>query len=281
MRFFENSLTVKTDSLFNFISSFLVNLVFAPLQLVSEIGKKVVYLQRRELGLLFFTSAVIGFAVTALTAAVQYFTTGVELVSGRVPLVIFALADVILVMVYVWFSSARLLLYDDLCSSSGGSETAESTLDKGSGKSKETPSHNKPDHPQQAEQTKCAECVPELQKSQITDDEDFADAEAWLLENDSFVAPGVYDVLNSDLISNYSNRMEQGIKELCERGYNEMLFPSDSLAKLEKKLNSVTPPSEYVDESLRLNLEKQLILDEADLLSNTVTEIPEDFTLTL
>lgn len=269
VKFFEQSFTVKVDSIFNFITSLVSGLVLAPIRLVQEVSKKAVYLKRKELDLLFFVAIVIGIGVT-IAVSIGGLKTGVfDVRLGKFPVILMLVTDGIMVAGYALFSTVSSVVYDNV------SELKKTVLG-----------------------TSCDETVVDTVKNEAKDElnvdavnEEKMSCESttcvgdnireWFSENDDFAASENIDVISSQEIRDYQNKLRDGIADLQGLQQQVQCYATEELENLKSKLDAVTPPSKFIDKEFIENIGKNADIEEISTLEEGVLEIPDDFKLCL
>ena len=243
MDFFERVIKLRTDTIFNFLCSILSGLVFAPIRLIQEIGKKVVYLSLKELDQLMFVSCVIGLFATVLLFVIRQFLGVFDLTSGSLPFWIPVAGDVLLGMLYSWFSyESKTSLYRNVKAS------VKKDLHTAS---KTSVAENDINDSKATEHTK------ELEQRDVMPNE---------------------ELLSSQKIKEYQNQLQQGILELTDLDRTIQKFSADELQNLKSTLSAVTPPGRFVSKELVDELQA-ILDDDEEAVSDVNPDVPDDFSL--
>lgn len=112
MRFFENKVELKVDTVVDFLRTAANILLFGPFRLVQEISKKVVYLSKNDLNRIFFTSVIVALLLTASNAVAQILTDGLSIFEGKMPIALMLFCSVFLLIVYCVVSSKKWTILD-------------------------------------------------------------------------------------------------------------------------------------------------------------------------
>lgn len=244
MDFFERVIKLKTDTIFNFLCSVLSGLVFAPIRLIQEIGKKVVYLSLKELDSLMFTSCVIGLIATVLLFTIRQFFGVFDLVSGSLPFWILVVGDALLGILYAWFSyESKTSLYRNVTTSvKKDLRTTGTVVTKGN-----------------VEVSKVEKCTEKLDQYEALPNE---------------------ELLNSQKIREYQDQLQHGILELTDLDRTIQKYSADELQSLKTSLRAVTPPGKFVSKELVDELQT-ILNDDEDAVSDINPDVPDDFSLLL
>lgn len=97
---------------------------------------------------------------------------------------------------------------------------------------------------------------------------------------DFFAEPNM-DVINSEEIRKFQNRLRDGIDTLGDYGERCSKFSEEELSRLDEKMESVTDPSKFIDESLIEAFKQEDFAEQAlhALADLDIDCIPSDFTL--
>lgn len=261
MKFFEKTLTVKTDSIFNFVCSSLNALVFAPVRLVQEVSKKAVFLSKKKIDLMLFTSVMIGLAFTIAITVIKQVSGTFSFVLGRLPLFIMIIGNAVLVFIYVAFNTVHLIVYDELTEDVMKSELG---IRNKSQNAKSVQQGNSPDV--------------------INNDENLINPNAvtkWINENDYFVPKPNPEILESEEVRNYQNRIKAGIGDLETFKTESEKYSDAELVLLRQKLDCITSSSKYINKDFTENIMARVDEDEMLNLMNEVIDLPENFTLNI
>ena len=261
LRFFENVLELKTNNIYNFISSGLTILVFAPLRIIQEVAKKCVFLKRKQLDTMFFVAVMLGIGITAIFSFIQIMRNEFSLTEGTMPVVVLCTGCAILIIGYVIFSTRHFVAYDELIARHLPGERAITNVQS----VKEKPSVlNEPS------------VTPEITG---LNDEEMASVMTWLKENDFVQAKPNEEIIHSDEIRKYQNNVRDKIFALEDVAEQSVAYSQEELALLQKKLDKTTPPGKYLSKEYLDNIQRTKQTDEVNVLEDNITSVPEDFRL--
>lgn len=275
MKFFDSVGDPKTDSMFNFICNVICMAVLAPVKLIREIMKKAVYLSRAQIDKLFFTSICFGLFFTVLSVAIRYSKKQFSLLTGRLPIVVMIVADVIIFVCYAIFSSSKFIVYDNDVKKVVKAEAkiVEAT------KRSEMKSADTVDT---AEMVDTVETVDIVDTTNSTAEYDSSDGRvSEKEESEKTDGIGMYDpILDSQELRNYQTKLRNGVEGLKELQEITMRDAEKNLKELKESLDAITPPSKFLNNSMvqRIVSQDNLIdLDESVL--QDIEDIPMDFKL--
>ena len=275
MKFFDSVGDPKTDSMFNFICNVICMAVLAPVKLIREIMKKAVYLSRAQIDKLFFTSICFGLFFTVLSVAIRYSKKQFSLLTGRLPIVVMIVADVIIFVCYAIFSSSKFIVYDNDVKKVVKAEAkiVEAT------KRSEMKSADTVDT---AEMVDTVETVDIVDTTNSTAEYDSSDGRV-SEKDDSEKTDGIgmYDpILDSQELRNYQTKLRNGVEGLKELQEITMRDAEKNLKELKESLDAITPPSKFLNNSMVQRIVSQdnlMDLDESVL--QDIEDIPMDFKL--
>lgn len=275
MKFFDSVGDPKTDSMFNFICNVICMAVLAPVKLIREIMKKVVYLSRAQIDKLFFTSICFGLFFTVLSVAIRYSKKQFSLLTGRLPIVVMIVADVIIFVCYAIFSSSKFIVYDNDVKKVVKAEAkiVEAT------KRSEMKSADTVDT---AEMVDTVETVDIVDTTNSTAEYDSSDGRvSEKEESEKTDGIGMYDpILDSQELRNYQTKLRNGVEGLKELQEITMRDAEKNLKELKESLDAITPPSKFLNNSMVQRIVSQdnlMDLDESVL--QDIEDIPMDFKL--
>jgi hypothetical protein len=275
MKFFDSVGDPKTDSMFNFICNVICMAVLAPVKLIREIMKKAVYLSRAQIDKLFFASICFGLFFTVLSVAIRYSKKQFSLLTGRLPIVVMIVADVIIFVCYAIFSSSKFIVYDNDVKKVVKAEAkiVEAT------KRSEMKSADTVDT---AEMVDTVETVDIVDTTNSTAEYDSSDGR--VSEKEESEKPdgiGMYDpILDSQELRNYQTKLRNGVEGLKELQEITMRDAEKNLKELKESLDAITPPSKFLNNSMVQRIVSQdnlMDLDESVL--QDIEDIPMDFKL--
>lgn len=275
MNFFDSVGDPKTDSMFNFICNVICMAVLAPVKLIREIMKKAVYLSRAQIDKLFFASICFGLFFTVLSVAIRYSKKQFSLLTGRLPIVVMIVADVIIFVCYAIFSSSKFIVYDNDVKKVVKAEAkiVEAT------KRSEMKSADTVDT---AEMVDTVETVDIVDTTNSTAEYDSSDGR--VSEKEESEKPdgiGMYDpILDSQELRNYQTKLRNGVEGLKELQEITMRDAEKNLKELKESLDAITPPSKFLNNSMVQRIVSQdnlMDLDESVL--QDIEDIPMDFKL--
>lgn len=275
MKFFDSVGDPKTDSMFNFICNVICMAVLAPVKLIREIMKKAVYLSRAQIDKLFFTSICFGLFFTVLSVAIRYSKKQFSLLTGRLPIVVMIVADVIIFVYYAIFSSSKFIVYDNDVKKVVKAEAkiVEAT------KRSEMKSADTVDT---AEMVDTVETVDIVDTTNSTAEYDSSDGRvSEKEESEKTDGIGMYDpILDSQELRNYQTKLRNGVEGLKELQEITMRDAEKNLKELKESLDAITPPSKFLNNSMVQRIVSQdnlMDLDESVL--QDIEDIPMDFKL--
>ena len=275
MKFFDSVGDPKTDSMFNFICNVICMAVLAPVKLIREIMKKAVYLSRTQIDKLFFTSICFGLFFTVLSVAIRYSKKQFSLLTGRLPIVVMIVADVIIFVCYAIFSSSKFIVYDNDVKKVVKAEAkiVEAT------KRSEMKSADTVDT---AEMVDTVETVDIVDTTNSTAEYDSSDGRvSEKEESEKTDGIGMYDpILDSQELRNYQTKLRNGVEGLKELQEITMRDAEKNLKELKESLDAITPPSKFLNNSMVQRIVSQdnlMDLDESVL--QDIEDIPMDFKL--
>lgn len=275
MKFFDSVGDPKTDSMFNFICNVICMAVLAPVKLIREIMKKAVYLSRAQIDKLLFTSICFGLFFTVLSVAIRYSKKQFSLLTGRLPIVVMIVADVIIFVCYAIFSSSKFIVYDNDVKKVVKAEAkiVEAT------KRSEMKSADTVDT---AEMVDTVETVDIVDTTNSTAEYDSSDGRvSEKEESEKTDGIGMYDpILDSQELRNYQTKLRNGVEGLKELQEITMRDAEKNLKELKESLDAITPPSKFLNNSMVQRIVSQdnlMDLDESVL--QDIEDIPMDFKL--
>lgn len=278
MKFFDSVGDPKTDSMFNFICNVICMAVLAPVKLIREIMKKAVYLSRAQIDKLFFASICFGLFFTVLSVAIRYSKKQFSLLTGRLPIVVMIVADVIIFVCYAIFSSSKFIVYDNDVKKVVKAEAkiVEAT------KRSEMKSADTVDTAEMVDTVDTTETVDIVDTTNSTAEYDSSDGR--VSEKEESEKPdgiGMYDpILDSQELRNYQTKLRNGVEGLKELQEITMRDAEKNLKELKESLDAITPPSKFLNNSMVQRIVSQdnlMDLDESVL--QDIEDIPMDFKL--
>ena len=275
MKFFDSVGDPKTDSMFNFICNVICMAVLAPVKLIREIMKKAVYLSRAQIDKLFFTSICFGLFFTVLSVAIRYSKKQFSLLTGRLPIVVMIVADVIIFVCYAIFSSSKFIVYDNDVKKV---VKAEAKIEK----KKKRSEMKSADTVDTAEMVDTVETVDIVDTTNSTAEYDSSDGRvSEKEESEKTDGIGMYDpILDSQELRNYQTKLRNGVEGLKELQEITMRDAEKNLKELKESLDAITPPSKFLNNSMVQRIVSQdnlMDLDESVL--QDIEDIPMDFKL--
>lgn len=278
MKFFDSVGDPKTDSMFNFICNVICMAVLAPVKLIREIMKKAVYLSRAQIDKLFFASICFGLFFTVLSVAIRYSKKQFSLLTGRLPIVVMIVADVIIFVCYAIFSSSKFIVYDNDVKKVVKAEAkiVEAT------KRSEMKSADTVDTAEMVDTTDTTETVDIVDTTNSTTEYDSSDGQvSEKKESEKTDGIGMYDpILDSQELRNYQTKLRNGVEGLKELQEITMRDAEKNLKELKESLDAITPPSKFLNNSMVQRIVSQdnlMDLDESVL--QDIEDIPMDFKL--
>lgn len=278
MKFFDSVGDPKTDSMFNFICNVICMAVLAPVKLIREIMKKVVYLSRAQIDKLFFASICFGLFFTVLSVAIRYSKKQFSLLTGRLPIVVMIVADVIIFVCYAIFSSSKFIVYDNDVKKVVKAEAkiVEAT------KRSEMKSADTVDTAEMVDTVDTTETVDIVDTTNSTAEYDSSDGQvSEKKESEKTDGIGMYDpILDSQELRNYQTKLRNGVEGLKELQEITMRDAEKNLKELKESLDAITPPSKFLNNSMVQRIVSQdnlMDLDESVL--QNIEDIPMDFKL--
>lgn len=278
MKFFDSIGDPKTDSMFNFICNVICMAVLAPVKLIREIMKKVVYLSRAQIDKLFFASICFGLFFTVLSVAIRYSKKQFSLLTGRLPIVVMIVADVIIFVCYAIFSSSKFIVYDNDVKKVVKAEAkiVEAT------KRSEMKSADTVDTAEMVDTVDTTETVDIVDTTNSTAEYDSSDGQvSEKKESEKTDGIGMYDpILDSQELRNYQTKLRNGVEGLKELQEITMRDAEKNLKELKESLDAITPPSKFLNNSMVQRIVSQdnlMDLDESVL--QNIEDIPMDFKL--
>lgn len=275
MKFFDSVGDPKTDSMFNFICNVICMAVLAPVKLIREIMKKAVYLSRAQIDKLFFTSICFGLFFTVLSVAIRYSKKQFSLLTGRLPIVVMIVADVIIFVCYAIFSSSKFIVYDNDVKKV---VKAEAKIVEATKRSE----MKLADTVDTAEMVDTVETVDIVDTTNSTAEYDSSDGRvSEKEESEKTDGIGMYDpILDSQELRNYQTKLRNGVEGLKELQEITMRDAEKNLKELKESLDAITPPSKFLNNSMVQRIVSQdnlMDLDESVL--QDIEDIPMDFKL--
>lgn len=261
VRFFETEINLELDTPYHFVSSALSILVLAPVRLVREVARKIVYLPRKHIETMLTCAVTMGIGVTILDVLVQYYRGYLDVAVGRFPILLAVIGDCILVAIYTGFSMKKSVVYDNVEEVKKSEVTQEDTK-QSAGVDEETAKPN--------------ESVTE-EIIDGADDSELQALENWLKENDTFTAKINEDVLNLQDVKNYQNRLINGINE-AELSAS-VQYDAQEVEHLRRQLAAVGTTSKFWNGKNLKNAMEGIRRDEAEVLRDEIVDVPEEFTL--
>lgn len=278
MKFFDSVGDPKTDSMFNFICNVICMAVLAPVKLIREIMKKAVYLSRAQIDKLFFASICFGLFFTVLSVAIRYSKKQFSLLTGRLPIVVMIVADVIIFVCYAIFSSSKFIVYDNDAKKVVKAEAkiVEAT------KRSEMKSADTVDTAEMVDTVDTTETVDIVDTTNSTAEYDSSDGQvSEKKESEKTDGIGMYDpILDSQELRNYQTKLRNGVEGLKELQEITMRDAEKNLKELKESLDAITPPSKFLNNSMVQRIVSQdnlMDLDESVL--QDIEDIPMDFKL--
>lgn len=278
MKFFDSVGDPKTDSMFNFICNVICMAVLAPVKLIREIMKKAVYLSRAQIDKLFFASICFGLFFTVLSVAIRYSKKQFSLLTGRLPIVVMIVADVIIFVCYAIFSSSKFIVYDNDVKKVVKAEAkiVEAT------KRSEVKSADTVDTAEMVDTVDTTETVDIVDTTNSTTEYDSSDGQvSEKKESEKTDVIGMYDpILDSQELRNYQTKLRNGVEGLKELQEITMRDAEKNLKELKESLDAITPPSKFLNNSMVQRIVSQdnlMDLDESVL--QDIEDIPMDFKL--
>lgn len=278
MKFFDSVGDPKTDSMFNFICNVICMAVLAPVKLIREIMKKAVYLSRAQIDKLFFASICFGLFFTVLSVAIRYSKKQFSLLTGRLPIVVMIVADVIIFVCYAIFSSSKFIVYDNDVKKVVKAEAkiVEAT------KRSEMKSADTVDTAEMVDTVDTTETVDIVDTTNSTAEYDSSDGRvSEKEESEKTDGIGMYDpILDSQELRNYQTKLRNGVEGLKELQEITMRDAEKNLKELKESLDAITPPSKFLNNSMVQRIVSQdnlMDLDESVL--QDIEDIPMDFKL--
>lgn len=278
MKFFDSVGDPKTDSMFNFICNVICMAVLAPVKLIREIMKKAVYLSRAQIDKLFFASICFGLFFTVLSVAIRYSKKQFSLLTGRLPIVVMIVADVIIFVCYAIFSSSKFIVYDNDVKKVVKAEAkiVEAT------KRSEMKSADTVDTAEMVDTVDTTETVDIVDTTNSTAEYDSSDDQvSEKKESEKTDGIGMYDpILDSQELRNYQTKLRNGVEGLKELQEITMRDAEKNLKELKESLDAITPPSKFLNNSMVQRIVSQdnlMDLDESVL--QDIEDIPMDFKL--
>lgn len=278
MKFFDSVGDPKTDSMFNFICNVICMAVLAPVKLIREIMKKAVYLSRAQIDKLFFASICFGLFFTVLSVAIRYSKKQFSLLTGRLPIVVMIVADVIIFVCYAIFSSSKFIVYDNDVKKVVKAEAkiVEAT------KRSEMKSADTVDTAEMVDTVDTTETVDIVDTTNSTAEYDSSDGQvSEKKESEKTDGIGMYDpILDSQELRNYQTKLRNGVEGLKELQEITMRDAEKNLKELKESLDAITPPSKFLNNSMVQRIVSQdnlMDLDESVL--QNIEDIPMDFKL--
>lgn len=278
MKFFDSVGDPKTDSMFNFICNVICMAVLAPVKLIREIMKKAVYLSRAQIDKLFFASICFGLFFTVLSVAIRYSKKQFSLLTGRLPIVVMIVADVIIFVCYAIFSSSKFIVYDNDVKKVVKAEAkiVEAT------KRSEMKSADTVDTAEMVDTVDTTETVDIVDTTNSTVEYDSSDGQvSEKKESEKTDGIGMYDpILDSQELRNYQTKLRNGVEGLKELQEITMRDAEKNLKELKESLDAITPPSKFLNNSMVQRIVSQdnlMDLDESVL--QDIEDIPMDFKL--
>lgn len=278
MKFFDSVGDPKTDSMFNFICNVICMAVLAPVKLIREIMKKAVYLSRAQIDKLFFASICFGLFFTVLSVAIRYSKKQFSLLTGRLPIVVMIVADVIIFVCYAIFSSSKFIVYDNDVKKVVKAEAkiVEAT------KRSEMKSADTVDTAEMVDTVDTTETVDIVDTTNSTTEYDSSDGQvSEKKESEKTDGIGMYDpILDSQELRNYQTKLRNGVEGLKELQEITMRDAEKNLKELKESLDAITPPSKFLNNSMVQRIVSQdnlMDLDESVL--QDIEDIPMDFKL--
>ena len=278
MKFFDSVGDPKTDSMFNFICNVICMAVLAPVKLIREIMKKAVYLSRAQIDKLFFASICFGLFFTVLSVAIRYSKKQFSLLTGRLPIVVMIVADVIIFVCYAIFSSSKFIVYDNDVKKVVKAEAkiVEAT------KRSEMKSADTVDTAEMVDTVDTTETVDIVDTTNSTAEYDSSDGQvSEKKESEKTDGIGMYDpILDSQELRNYQTKLRNGVEGLKELQEITMRDAEKNLKELKESLDAITPPSKFLNNSMVQRIVRQdnlMDLDESVL--QDIEDIPMDFKL--
>lgn len=275
MKFFDSVGDPKTDSMFNFICNVICMAVLAPVKLIREIMKKAVYLSRAQIDKLFFASICFGLFFTVLSVAIRYSKKQFSLLTGRLPIVVMIVADVIIFVCYAIFSSSKFIVYDNDVKKVVKAEAkiVEAT------KRSEMKSADTVDTAEMVDTVETVDIVDTTNSTAEYDSSDGLVSEKE--ESEKTDGIGMYDpILDSQELRNYQTKLRNGVEGLKELQEITMRDAEKNLKELKESLDAITPPSKFLNNSMVQRIVSQdnlMDLDESVL--QDIEDIPMDFKL--
>lgn len=278
MKFFDSVGDPKTDSMFNFICNVICMAVLAPVKLIREIMKKAVYLSRAQIDKLFFASICFGLFFTVLSVAIRYSKKQFSLLTGRLPIVVMIVADVIIFVCYAIFSSSKFIVYDNDVKKVVKAEAkiVEAT------KRSEMKSADTVDTAEMVDTVDTTETVDIVDTTNSAAEYDSSDGQvSEKKESEKTDGIGMYDpILDSQELRNYQTKLRNGVEGLKELQEITMRDAEKNLKELKESLDAITPPSKFLNNSMVQRIVSQdnlMDLDESVL--QDIEDIPMDFKL--
>lgn len=272
MKFFDNVGDPKTDSMFNFICNIICMAVLAPIKFFREVVKKTVYLSRKQIDKLFFTSMCFSLGLTVVSVLIRYYQKQFSLLTGRLPMIVMIIADVIMFILYAMFSTTEFIVYD---SNAKRLVHKETKVIKPAGKEEVEKTVVESEIVRESgviESSETVEGSAVIEKSETTIDP------ASIVNNNESMR---YDpVLDSQEIRDYQEKLKNGVRGLEEFQEITMKDAEENLKKLKESIDAVTPPSKFLNQDAisRISSSDNFADLDEEVLAN-IEEIPADFRL--
>lgn len=277
---FSKKIKLETDSVFSFICSLLILVVFAPFRLTINLSKRIVFLAREGIDKMLFLSVLIGVVLTIASTVVQLIQGRFSLLNGTFPIILMIAGCIILVLLYFAFSSAKLIAY----SSSRSAEMTNVFSNESGNEEKEQLSSK--------EQNLDDNALNDITSLDLNLEEEFSFLEDLPVDTsivdgiqvnetdniftDDFVAKPNEEILHSIDVSNFQNRIKKKVDNLVTSGIDEKLSDTDML-ELKGRLEQCTEGT--FSKKLSSVFAEQIVMNDECMLSDEINDIPDDYEL--
>lgn len=302
MRYTESDLKTSYDSFIDYLNNLLSLVILAPLRLVNEISKKVVYLGKERLKLLIAVAIGIAVFVCALQVVISTVTGSLTLWGGKFPLTL-QIAGILCMVLLLGFvkhydyTASRILdraigdtvsREEDSAEKGQFTDSVEESTNKWGEETEhetsgfgEVPAEEVPAEEALAEETLAEEALAELGSEKISAELDFGEVQFPDLLDFGDLDCGDFspneilnvELLNKSSVKDYKNRHVQTVEFLKNRETCETkLFSSEDLSKIQERYDRAIAEESYIGgDSFALLLENNKY-DDFSLVDNLLME---------
>ena len=116
MRYTEQDNSFKFEGFYDYVRGTVVLVMIAPLRLIKELSTKIVFLPRETVKRLLLYANIMSVAFLVLQTVINlaFLSNEFSLVMGKVPVVVQLVAQIILILLYFWYTTYDFIVYQQL-----------------------------------------------------------------------------------------------------------------------------------------------------------------------